>query len=183
MIAESVLAMLTSLAVYREDVAPELAEQKRAQLESIAVGVIEASRKAPRPAREWAALMLSVGFHESTFSLRIQDGRCNWDTRECDAATIDGERVFRARGPWQLHRNLHTAPVWDQLVGVENARVQAFAASAMLRRGYWTCARSGAHWFVATINGFAGRRCDSRWKGLDQRLATFSRLLAVRSQS
>ncbi|HYJ09261.1 MAG TPA: hypothetical protein VEX18_09630, partial [Polyangiaceae bacterium] len=42
-----------------------------AQLDAIAAAVAEVSRDAPRPPREWAALLLTIGYHESTFSLRI----------------------------------------------------------------------------------------------------------------
>jgi hypothetical protein len=140
--------------------------RKDGQLAAIAAAVADVSRDAPRPPREWAALLLTVGYHESTFSLRIHRGDCK--PHECDRG--------RARSAWQLHKNLFTEPVWEQLHGLENTAVQVRAASDALRRAYYTCSRSGVPWLQATLNGYAGRRCSSQWPGLDQRTATFSRL-------
>jgi hypothetical protein len=141
--------------------------EKDAQLDAIAAAVAEVSREAPRPPREWAALLLTIGYHESTFSLRIHRGQCK--PHECDRG--------RARSAWQLHKNLFTAPVWDQLHGIEHTRVQVQAASDALKRAYFTCNRSGVPWLQATLNGYAGRRCGSEWPGLDQRVSTYQRLL------
>jgi hypothetical protein len=142
---------------------------KSAQLDAIAAAIADVSRDAPRPPREWAALLLTIGYHESTFSLRIQRGQCK--PHECDRG--------RARSAWQLHKNLFTAPIWDQLHGIENTKVQVQAASDALKRAYFTCSRSGVPWLQATLNGYAGRRCSAEWPGLDQRAATFARLQRV----
>jgi len=161
---------LDRLPVSVEDRAPELASAKTEQLDAIARVVAEVSRTAPRPPREWAALLLTIGYHESSFSLRIHRGDCNLRKRECDAG--------RARSSWQLHKNTFTAPVWNQLHGLEHTETQVRAADAALRRGYWTCAKSGTPWFRATVNGFAGQRCGASWPGLDKREATFNRLVS-----
>lgn len=142
---------------------------KSAQLDGIAAAIAEVSHDAPRPPREWAALLLTIGYHESTFSLRIQRGQCK--PHECDRG--------RARSAWQLHKNLFTAPIWDQLHGIENTRVQVKAASDALKRAYFTCSRSGVPWLQGTLNGYAGRRCSAEWPGLDQRVSTFNRLNRV----
>lgn len=142
---------------------------KAAQLDAIAAAIADVSRDAPRAPREWAALLLTIGYHESTFSLRIQRGQCK--PHECDNG--------RARSAWQLHKNLFTAPVWDQLHGVENTAIQVRTASEALKRAYFTCSRSGVPWLQATLNGYAGRRCSSEWPGLDQRVSTFNRLQRV----
>ena len=144
---------------------------KSAQLDAIAAAIADVSRDAPRPPREWAALLLTIGYHESAFSLRIQRGQCK--PHECDNG--------RARSAWQLHKNLFTAPVWDQLHGIENTSIQVRTASEALKRAYFTCSRSGVPWLQATLNGYAGRRCSSEWPGLDQRVSTFNRLLRTSS--
>jgi hypothetical protein len=139
---------------------------KSAQLDAIAAAITEVSQDAPRPPREWAALLLTIGYHESTFSLRIHRGECK--PHECDQG--------RARSAWQLHKNLFTAPVWDQLHGIEHTAVQVKAASDALRRAYFTCSRSGVPWLQATLNAYAGRRCSAEWPGLDRRVSTYGRL-------
>jgi hypothetical protein len=158
-----VRAAMDSLPCFHEDRGDPA---KDAQLDAIAAAVAEVSRDAPRPPREWAALLLTIGYHESTFSLRIHRGECK--PYECDRG--------RARSAWQLHKNLYTAPVWDQLHGIENTAVQVRAASDALKRAYFTCAKSGVPWLQGTLNGYAGRRCGAEWPGLDQRIATFNRL-------
>jgi hypothetical protein len=161
-----VRAAMESLPTYVEDRGDP---DKSAQLDAIAAAIADVSRDAPRSPREWAALLLTIGYHESTFSLRIQRGQCK--PHECDQG--------RARSAWQLHKNLFTAPVWDQLHGVENTAIQVRAASEALKRAYFTCSRSGTPWLQATLNGYAGRRCSAQWPGLDQRASTFARLNRV----
>jgi hypothetical protein len=161
-----VRAAMESLPCYVEDRGDP---DKSAQLDAIAAAIADVSIDAPRSPREWAALLLTIGYHESTFSLRIQRGQCK--PHECDRG--------RARSAWQLHKNLFTAPVWDQLHGVENTAVQVRAASDVLKRAYFTCSRSGVPWLQATLNGYAGRRCSAQWPGLDQRVSTFARLNRV----
>jgi hypothetical protein len=141
--------------------------EKSKQLDEIAAAIAEVSKDAPRAPREWAALLLTIGYHESTFSLRIHRGQCK--PHECDRG--------RARSAWQLHRNTFNADIWDKLHGLENTRIQVQAASDALKRAYFTCSRSGVPWLQATLNGYAGRRCSAEWPGLDARVATFNRLL------
>ena len=164
--AAFVRAAMESLPCFIEDRGDP---NKSAQLEAIAAAVAEVSKDAPRPPREWAALLLTIGYHESTFSLRIHRGECK--PHECDHG--------RARSAWQLHKNLFTEPIWEQLHGIENTAVQVRAASDALKRAYFTCNRSGVPWLQATLNGYAGRRCSSQWPGLDQRVSTYNRLVRV----
>lgn len=58
-----------------------------------------------------------------------------------------------------------------------NVALQAKLTSDALKRGYWTCRRSGVEPIRGTLNGFAGKRCGAEWPGLEQRLATYSRLV------
>lgn len=158
-----VRAAMESLPCFHEDRGNA---DKSAQLDAIAAAIAEVSRDAPRAPREWAALLLTIGYHESTFSLRIHRGECR--PHECDNG--------RARSAWQLHKNLFTAPIWDQLHGIENTSIQVQAASDALKRAYFTCSRSGVPWLQGTLNAYAGRRCGAAWPGLDQRVATFGRI-------
>jgi hypothetical protein len=172
-------AAVMSLPTYFED--RDAGAEKAAQLTVIADAVAtNALPPAGIPRQEWAALVLAVGYAESTYSLRIHRGDCRLEKRECDAKRLkSGELVARAKSAWQMHANLFTSPVWDQLTGIENTPLQVTQASAMLRRGYHTCSRAGVPWQVATINGYAGRKCSAQWRGLGERLATQARLLRV----
>jgi hypothetical protein len=175
-----VRSSLERLPTFHEDTSPEVQSAKSAQLGALAVAIsYESKRQTIRPPREWAALLVAIGFRESTFSLRIHRGECNLLKRECDAAKKNGELYARAKSPWQLHENKLNANAWPFLTGVENTDLQVLEASAALQRGYWTCSRSGVPWLQGTINGFAGRRCSAKWLGLDARIATFNRVLAT----
>ncbi len=178
-----VRAAAAKLPVYFEDTAPEFAADKSAQLDAVSLAVARAaSMQRIRSPREWSALLLAVGFHESTYSLRIHRGDCRLEKRECDAKRVKGAGlVARAKSPWQLHENTLNRDSWPHLTGIENTDIQALEASAALQRGFHTCSRSGVHWLRGTINGFAGRRCDARWSGLESRIATYSRLVGTPS--
>ncbi len=159
------------LPTYYEDAPPkgstERTAAKEAQLSAIAHEVARLARKAPLPPRQWAALLLTIGFHESTFSLRIHAGDCR--PKECDRG--------RARGPWQTHQNAFNREAWPKLQGIEHTDAQAGAADQLLRRVVRTCPDEPG-W--ATVRGiltaYAGRRCYQDWPGLKERLATFGRL-------
>jgi hypothetical protein len=163
---QAVMIALQKQAVFKEDKKPELAEAKAAQLAGFARAIALAADKPPAPVsrKDWAAMLIVVAGRETHFSLRLQRGECfAW---ECDRG--------RARGPWQPHKNLFNAPVWDKLVGLEFVDVQARAASDALGRGFWTCnpQRTGvADWRMATINGYAGHRCGEVWDGLKLRVS------------
>lgn len=157
-----VLAALTALPVYKEDIG---STEKSAQLERLANAIAQESQHAPLPPREWAKLLITVGFNESALSLRITAGNCK--PKECDRG--------RARGIFQIHRNSINRELWAKQDG--DIELQAHLASDQLERGYWTCSKAGVPWLVGTINGYAGRRCsDTSWPGLHKRIATYGRL-------
>lgn len=158
-----------SLPVYYEDQSPggisELTTEKRHELEFLAAGIAQvAKRQAPLPQRQWAALLLTIGFHESTFSLRILAGHCR--KHECDGG--------RARGLFQAHRLASMSDeMWARLVGIENLPVQVEQADELLRRHVRTCPGDVA---TSIITGYMGKRCGAESKEVAARLETFRRL-------
>jgi len=49
-----------------------------------------------------------------------------------------------------------------------------------LRRAFYQCNGGGrprGDWVRSTLTSYSGRRCDADWPGLDQRLATYQRVL------
>jgi hypothetical protein len=159
-----VLAALLALPTYREDVADP---RKPAQIAALAHEIAELKPPAGVNSKDWRALVIAVGQAESNFSLRIMEGRCK--PFECDRG--------RARSAWQMHKNKHTAPVWDELHGFETLRVQVQTADGMLKRAYYMCERSNPEgfWAAQTILAYAGRGCVDKktiepWRGLELRL-------------
>lgn len=171
-LSAGVLAALLALPTYVEDRAPELAESKRAQLTSIAAAVTaEAMQQRVAAAPDWAALLLTIGWHETGFSLRIHQGECKrW---ECDGG--------KARGPWQNHAYGDAATHWERMHGLEHVALQTRVASNTLLRGHYTCRGKARSWFAGVVNGFAGRDCSNSWPGLAARESTWQRLrVAIR---
>lgn len=164
----AILATLQKQAVFKEDTKPEFAEAKAVQYQSLAVAIAKASQKPKLPIskRDLASLLITIAGRETHFSLRIHEGNClAW---ECDRG--------RARGPWQQQQNHFTRPIWDQLHGFATVDVQAQSAADALARGYWTCnpKRTGVNdWTMATINGYAGKRCGAVWDGLKLRMSDY----------
>jgi hypothetical protein len=158
--SETMESALHRLPVFTED--RDKPVEKAAQLRLIAAELAKVRAPKGIPGKEWRALVVAVGFHESAYSLRIHRGECK--PQECDRG--------KARGPWQQQQNDYTRPVWDELHGQEHTATQVREAEAALRRGYFTCAKAGVPWEVAALNGYAGARCGATWPGLDKRLAT-----------
>jgi hypothetical protein len=121
----------------------------------------------PRVNRDWAALVLTIGGHESALSARIARGECK--PLECDHGA--------AWGLFQQHKNTFNADVW----GSPDIGVQTREVARALRSAFYTCNGRGAlrpDWIARTINGYAGHSCDAVWPGLEQRLATYKRVRA-----
>lgn len=160
-----VLAAMRSRPVYKEDV--DLVAEKQAQQSELCQAIRrESKRQRIATELDWAALMIAIGEHESNFSLRIHQGFCY--AGECDGG--------RARGPWQLHRYGIAKEHWHDMHGLDSVAIQAHAASRALERGYGVCRGPATDWLIATINGFAGVRCDKMWRGLEERIATWRKV-------
>jgi hypothetical protein len=159
------------------DRAPERAELRRAQLETFATEIDKATRGAPVSSREWAALIATVGNHETHFETRLVLGNCSWEKRECDSALVKGARVFRARGAFQNHRNSLNAELWE--AANDNIAAQVGMVNDGLRRAFNTCRTSGVPFPQSALRAYAGSSCTKPMKGEQERLATYARLLQV----
>jgi len=156
---------IQSLPVHHED---RDYVDKAEQLEAIAVAVAERAKNPPAgiAPKAWAALELDVAYNESGLSQRIIEHRCR--PRECDSGL--------AKGLGQIHANSFNRDEWRQADG--NIALQVKMLDDALRRAYWQCARSGVAFPASTLSGYAGQRCGGRWKGLDERVHVFNRLVA-----
>lgn len=170
---DSTRRMVLSLPTFKED---RDSVAKATQLEAITEAVATVSEKPPGgiSRRDWAALLVTVAYHESGLSERVMRG--DFKPHEADAHMVNGVRVHRARGLWQNHRNSLNAELWERANG--DVEAQAKMADRGLRGAFWTCARSGVPWLRATLNAYGGTRCGAQWPGLDKRVATFERLVA-----
>jgi hypothetical protein len=112
--------------------------------------------------RQLDALLVTKGWWESRFSLRVHAGKCRPD--ECDFG--------RARSPWQLQRTAYSEPEWSTMVGVglRPTRQAAWSAAKVLSEGMRRC--KSPHGALAW---YGVQRCQ--WSGAKNRFGTYSRLI------
>ncbi len=171
-------AAIGRLPTYHGDRDVERASAKREQLDLLATAIAHESLTAPVAPRQWAAVLIAIGFRESTFSLDVHQGICA--RHQCDARVDrQGGVSFMARSSFQLHENDHTRPVWAQLIGVENTAVQVAAASKMAKVGHYRCARLGVPFPASVFRGYAGSSCSFEHPGEKARIATFNFVLTT----
>lgn len=132
-----------------------------AHAEDIANAVSEASGGD----RLLAAEIVSIGFFESGYLERIQEGRCH--KHECDHG--------RARTWWQFQRTSYSRDAWETSVGLEPEAIleASKVAAAVLRSGRERC-----HSVEGAIAFYARESCH--WSGARYRAKLVNRLLGVR---
>jgi hypothetical protein len=146
-------------------IAAQPALQSRAEPSVDPRELAEAIASIPRVNGTWAALVLTIAAHESALRARIARGECK--PHECDGG--------RAWGLYQGHKNEANAAEW----GSPDIRVQTLAAARLLRGVFYLCEGHGAlspDWAARTLSAYAGKRCEAKWPGLAERVATFERL-------
>jgi hypothetical protein len=159
-------AALERLPVPAGDRTPERAELRQQNHEAFAAAIAEVSLSAPRSPREWSALLLTIGRHESNFDTEIVAGRCKpW---QCDRG--------RARGAFQNQRVSFNAELWDVADG--NIEAQVAMADRALRRSLATCARLGVPYPAGVFRAYAGRSCSFPLRDEAARVATYHGLVA-----
>jgi hypothetical protein len=130
----SVLRALDSLPVYKHDRGPEQAELKAAQLQSVSAAITEAAQGD----RDLAALLVTVGYHESAWSMAIGAGHC--ERHQCDR---DRKGNVRAVSNYQLWRVSTSSPeAWE--LAKTDVRVASREAARALKRA-WDVQRRAGH--------------------------------------
>jgi len=167
MTLQAILTALGLLAIFHEDVrGPE----KEAQLNAIAAAVAKVSQT-----QDEAAFLIAWSNAETHFSLRIAQGDCRrW---ECDPVRhADGSMTFRARGPWQAHRNGMSDDSWARMTGIENVEHQAEVAARHARWALSACHETGDARILGAFRLLGAKHCDQAMKGERERLATYRKV-------
>lgn len=112
-----------------------------------------------------AAELATIGFYESGFLARIQEGRCRKD--ECDKG--------RARTYYQLQKTSYSRDAWDAMVGPEYEAIliATQTAGTVLLAGRKACKS-----VEGTLAFYATGGC--RWSGARYRAKMVNRLMAVK---
>lgn len=122
----------------------------------------------PGSKRELALLLVTKGYWESRFAKNVHEGKCR--PYECDAATINGNIIHRARSPWQVQRtNLVTKEEYSKMQSssLESTTMAAVAATRHLAVGMAKC-----HTIPGAISIYGGAG-NCNWKGAAGRYKFF----------
>jgi hypothetical protein len=157
----AILVALAALAPFHEDrEAPGLAAHRAEVSQAVAL-------VARTP--DEAAFLLSWGWHESKFAIRIGLGKC--ERYECDPhRRKDGTIEHWARGFWQVHRNGLKRETWARMEGPGTACDQAKEAARMVR---WALRACPADRIRGAFRVMYGAGCQRPLKGEAERVATF----------
>ncbi len=163
-------AMLARLPVPKADREPERAALRSEQLDAFALAIAQVSADRPDP-RQHAAFLVTLGGAETNFDSQLVLGVCaKW---QCDHG--------RAKGAFQNWSVSFTRELWAVADG--NIPAQVAMADRTLRRSMTRCAPFApwpAHVFRA-YKGGAASSCSFPLKDEAQRVATFNRLLGVKT--
>lgn len=163
----SVLRALESLPVWKLDRGPEHATLKAEQNARVTAAVLAVARDADE-----AAMLLTIGHHESAWSLAIENGVCG--PHQCDR---DRKGLVRAHSNYQLHvsatssREAWEAARTDVVVATREA---AFA----LRRARGMCRGKEGDPVRMAFAAYAGRGCGGQLGDVQRRVATFRKVRA-----
>lgn len=147
-------------------------ESKRAQYATIAKSLRKARRSVKwRDDVSFYAMMIAIGYNESRYCTDVHAGNCR-------PGTCGGGAAF---GVWQVEpRNREDG---NALVGLDQeATDRSAVAAAKILSKSWQCGGHPRGWFT----GYAGRKCGTDWKTLEQRVATYWRVagrLAVKGDA
>lgn len=165
------LAILLALPVARHDL--DEPARKREQLETVATAVAVAAERVrwQGDQRDLAALLVTVGIHESHWELAVGAGNCR-------PGMCDRDRFGRARAVsyWQLHANPWTLPQerWERLAGLElePTTLAAIEAALALKRARGMCGPD----VRKILSAYAGLGCRRMLPDADKREATYKRV-------
>jgi hypothetical protein len=123
------------------------------------------------PAEDIEVPLISLGYQESGFLLRVHSGNCY--TNECDAIRLtNGAIVHRARSPWQVHWNPSIKEEWQYMLGTDQWQTAnaAWSAAVIYTKAFRRCRT-----VEGAVSGYAGWK-TCRWPEAAKRVAFMDRV-------
>lgn len=158
----SVLRALESLPVWKHDRGPEHEQLKDEQRQRVAAAVLAVARDADE-----AAMLLTIGHHESAWSLAIENGVCG--PKQCDR---DRQGRVRAHSNYQLHVSATSSrDAWE--AARTDVAVATREAAFALRRALGMCRSKQGDPVRMTLTAYAGRGCGGRLPDIEKRVETY----------
>lgn len=160
--------------------------ERTTRMEIIAEAINDASSKAtceekyntPDCKKTWkssrrslALLLVTKGFWESKFAKNVHEGKCR--PFECDAYTINGNRLHRARSPWQVQRTgLVTKEEYDKM---NSSTRESTTMSANVAARYLVLGMNSCHTIPGTMSIYGGAKTCT-WDGVKPRVEFYNSL-------
>jgi hypothetical protein len=157
------LRALESLPVYHLDRGPEHAQLKAQQMQEASAAI----REFAKGDKDLEAMLITVGWHESNWSLAIMNGHC--PPKMCDP---DKNGVPRAHSNYQLHRvAVTTREAWEE--ARTDLRVATREASFVLQRMRTMCRSKNVEPVRRTLAAYGSGSCSGKLPDIERRMATF----------
>lgn len=125
-----------------------------------------------RGKRSMAMLLVTKGFWESKFAKNVHEGKCR--KYECDAHTVNGNLVHRARSPWQVQRTGLVSK--DEYNMMNSSSQDATTMSATVASRYLVMGMNACKTIEGTIARYGGAK-DCKWSGASARLSFYESLM------
>lgn len=124
---------------------------------------------------EMIALTLTVGEIESYWAKYIHENRCLEGPWKCDINPKTG--LPRAKSNFQLWPS--ACGQWSQIKGadLESTKTAANCSAKLLSIGVNRCKT-----IKGAFNVYAGKSCNTEWKGLKKRITKYNKILTILTQ-
>lgn len=179
-----ITAILLSLEPSYSD--KETWDERSARMEIIATAIDDASSKAtcsdkydapgceknwPQSKKSIALLLVTKGFWESKFAKNVHEGKCR--PFECDAYTVNGNRLHKARSLWQIQRTGLVSK--EEYAKMNSASQESTTLSANVAVRYLALGMKSCKTIRGAMSIYGGAKvCD--WPGVAPREAFYKRL-------
>jgi len=162
-----ILRALESLPVWKNDRGPEHAQLKAEQNVRVSAAIASVAKDPDE-----AALLLAIGWHESAWSLAIENGHCL--PKQCDP---DRNGVPTSISNYQIKRRAaSSAEAWE--AAKTDVRVATQEAAFALRRARNMCRSKQGDPIRMAFSAYGRGACNGRLEDIDKRVDTFKRVRA-----
>jgi len=163
-------------------------QERTARMQIIAESIVDASSKAtceekydvPDCKKKWiknrqslVLLLITKGYWESKFAKNVHEGKCRYN--ECDAYTINGNRLYRARSPWQIQKTGLVSK--EEYIEMNNSTLESTRMSANVAARHLILGMNTCKTILGTMSIYGGVNSCS-WDGVKPRVEFYNRLSA-----
>lgn len=110
-------------------------------------------------------LLVTKGYWESRFAKNVHEGKCR--KYECDAYTVNGNILHRARSPWQIQRtSLVTKEEYEKM---NSSSLESTTLSAIVATRYLALGMNKCHTISGAMSIYGGAK-TCNWDRVKERM-------------